>query len=87
MFKFFMENDQISSNQSGYKLEGSSINQLLFITYKVYKPPDSGYDVRGVFLDNSKTSDKIPLNRVAFKLKQNGVFGKLRTILQDYLDE
>ena len=32
MFKFFMENDLISSNQSGYKRGNSCINQCLSIT-------------------------------------------------------
>ena len=35
MFKFFIENDLISSNQSGFKPGDSCINQLLSITHDI----------------------------------------------------
>ena len=35
LFRFFMENDLISSNQSGYKPGGSCINQLLCIAHEI----------------------------------------------------
>lgn len=47
-----MENDIISSNQSGYKPEGLSINQLLSIAHEIQKSLDCGYDVKGGFFDN-----------------------------------
>ena len=47
-----MENDIISSNQSGYKPEASSINQLLSIAHEIQKSLDCGYDVKGGFFDN-----------------------------------
>ena len=37
MFKFFIENDIISPNQSGFKADDSSINQLLAITHEIHK--------------------------------------------------
>ena len=51
---FFMKNDLISSNQSGYKPGGSSINQLLCIAHEIYKYLDRGYDIRDVFLEIRK---------------------------------
>ena len=62
MFKVFMENDPISSDQSGYKTGGLCINQILSIAHEIYKSLDYGYDARGVFLDNSKAFDTIQLN-------------------------
>ena len=59
MFKFFIENDLISSNQSGFKPGDFSINQVLYITHDIYKSSDCGYKVRGVFLDISKAFDKV----------------------------
>ena len=51
--KFFSsENGLISSNQSGYKLGGSYVNELLSVADDIYKSLDCGYDVKGVFLDN-----------------------------------
>ena len=46
MFKFLIENDLISPNQSGFKPEDSCINQLLSITHDIYKSFDC--EVRGV---------------------------------------
>ena len=34
MFKFFIENELISSNQSGFKPGDSCVNQLVSITHK-----------------------------------------------------
>ena len=37
MFKFFIENELISPNQSGFKPGDSCINQPLTITHEMYK--------------------------------------------------
>ena len=57
MYSFFIENDLISSNQSGFKQGDSCINRLLSITHEIYQSLDQGYEVRGVFLDISKAFD------------------------------
>ena len=49
MLEFFMENTQISPNQSGFKTSDFCINQLLSITHDIYKTLDDGYEVKGVF--------------------------------------
>ena len=59
MFKFFIENNLISPNQSGFKPGDSCINQLLSITHDFYKSFDRTYEVRGVFLDISKAFDEV----------------------------
>ena len=59
MFKFFIENELVSPNQSGCKPRGSCTNELLAITHEIYKSFDEGFEVRGVFLDISKTFDKV----------------------------
>ena len=46
------------------------INQLLSTTHDIYKSFDEGYEVRGVFLDISKTFDKVWYDGIIFKLKQ-----------------
>ena len=58
MFKFFIENQLISTNQSGFQTGGSSINQLLPTTHEIYKSFDKGFEVRLVFLDILKVFDK-----------------------------
>ena len=46
---------------------------------------DEGYEIRGVSLDRSKAFDKIWHEGLVFKLKQNGAFGNLLNIFQDFL--
>ena len=84
MCKFFMENDLISSNQSGDKPRGPSVNQLLSIAHEIFKSLSCGYDVGCIFLDNSKAFDKIKQNGVVFKLEQIDISGNLLKILQNY---
>lgn len=40
MFKFFIENDMSSPNQSGFKPEDYCINQVRAITHDIYKSMD-----------------------------------------------
>ena len=86
LFEFFIANELISSNQSGFKPGDSCINQLLSITHEIYKSFDDGYEVRGVFLDISKAFDKVWHNGLICKLKQNGVSGNLLNLIIDFLD-
>ena len=77
----------ISSNQSGLKPGDSCINQLLSITHEIYKCFDDGFEVRGVFLDISKAFDKVWHEGIIWKLKQNGISGKLLSVLSDFLKD
>ena len=77
MFDFFIRNNFISQNQSGFKPGDSCINQLLAITNKICKSFDACLDVRAVFLDISKVFDKLWLQRLLYKLKQNDILGNL----------
>ena len=86
MYEFFTENNLISPNQSGFKLGDSCINQLLSITHKIYKSFDDGLEVRGIFFDISKAFDKVWYNGLLYKLKQNGISGKLFDIITDFLN-
>ena len=85
MFKFFIENDLISANQSGFKPGDSCINQLLSITHDIHKSFDCDYEVRGVFLDISKAFNKVWHDGITFKLEQNSISGKLHKLLHDFL--
>ena len=59
MFMSLIENNLITSNQSGFKPGDSCINQLLSITHEIYKSFDDGFEVIGAFLDISKAFDKV----------------------------
>ena len=69
---FFIENELISSNQSGFKPGDSCINQLLSITHEIYESFDVGLKVRRVFLDILKAFDKVWHDGIIYKLFQNG---------------
>ena len=59
MFSFFLANNLLAPNQSGFKPGDSCINQLLSITLKIYSSFDDRFEVRRVFLDISKAFDKL----------------------------
>ena len=87
MFRFFIKNNLISSNQSGFKPGDTCISQLLSITHDKYKSFDDGFEVRGDFLDISKAFDKVWRKGIIFKLKQNRISGKLLSVLSDFLKD
>ena len=72
LFEYFIENDLISPNQSGFKLGDPCTNQLISITHKIHQSFDDGFEVRGVFLEIYKGFDKVWHNGLIYKLKQNG---------------
>ena len=76
-FKFFIENDLISPNQSGFKPRDSCINQLLSTTHDIYKSFNCGFKVRRVFLEILKAFDKVWHDGIIFKLEQNGIPGEM----------
>ena len=86
MFEFFIQNNLITPNQSGFKTGDSCINQLISTTHEIYKSFDDSYEVRGVFLDISKAFDKVWYQGLHYKLRQNGISGELLKILTDFLD-
>ena len=69
LFEYFIENDLISQNQSGFKSGDSCINQLISITHEIYQSFDDGLEVRGIFLDISKAFDKVWHEGLVNKLK------------------
>ena len=70
---FFLANNLLAPNQSGFKLGYSCINQLISITYEIYSYFDDGFEVRSVFLDISKAFHKVWHEGIIYKLKQKGI--------------
>ena len=55
------------------------------ITHNIYQLLDDGLEARAVFLDISKTFDKVWHEGLLFKLKQNGISGNLLNVITDFL--
>ena len=87
MFDFFLDNDLISANHSGFKPGGSYINKLLSIIHNIYKSFLDGYEVRGVSLDISKAFDKVWHDGLIFKLQENGISGNLFKSFETFFDK
>ena len=85
MFEFFIENNLISKNQSGFRPGDSCINQLLSITHEIYQSFDDSLKVRAVFLDTFKAFDKVWQKVLIFRLKQNGILDDIWNITIDFL--
>ena len=85
MSPYFIENNLITENQSGFKPVDSCVNQLLAITYEIFSSFDDPYEVRGVFPDISKAFDKVWYKGIILKLKHNRISGNILSLLTDFL--
>ena len=85
--KLFIENDLISSIQSGFKSGYCCINQLISITHEIYKSFDEGLEVRNVFFDKSEAFDNVWHGSIIFKLTQIGISGNLLNLSCGFLTE
>ena len=61
------------------------MNQLLSITQNIYNSCHNGLEIRRVFLDISKTIDKVWLERLLYKLGQYGMSGDVLKVMTDFL--
>ena len=89
IYYFLMEEKLLNPNQSGFRPSDSCINQLLAITHEIfeafdYNPP---LKVRSVFLDISKSFDKVWHEGLLYKLKSMGISGELYNLLENHLSD
>ena len=59
LFEFPIKNNLILSNQSGFKQDYSCIYHPFSISHEIYQSFDNGFEVRGIFHDNSKAFGKV----------------------------
>ena len=87
IYNFLLEDSLLNSNQSGFCPGDSCINQLLAVTHEILEAFDCNpsLEVRLVFLDISKTFDKVWHEGLLYKIKSMGVSGKLYNLLESYL--
>ena len=85
MYVFFTENNLLSRNQSGFRPGDSTVNQLLSLTTEIFNAFENFEETRAVFLDISKAFDKVWHDGLCFKLKRNGINGKLLNLISSFL--
>ena len=87
LYNYLISNNLITKNQSGFRPADSVTNQLLALVNDIHLAFDNNrcLEVRSVYLDLSKAFDKVWHEGLIFKLKQNGIEGKLLDLLSNYL--
>ena len=87
LYSYLNVNNLLTKNQSGFRPGDSTTNQLLYLVSEIHDAFEDSkcLEVRAVFLDISKAFDKVWHEGLIFKLKQNGVSGKLLKIFESYL--
>ena len=87
LFNYFLKKKLFTPFQSGFLPGDSCIAQLLSILHEIPTAFDENptRDVRCVFLDISKTFDKVWHDCLTFKLKAYDTEGELLSLLENYL--
>ena len=85
LYEYLMDNNLLIEQKSGFKRKDSTVNQLLKIVHQIYQDINNGKDTCLVFLDVSKTFDKVWRKGLLFKLRQLGIVGTLYDWIEHYL--
>ena len=80
-------NSLLNPNQSGFRPGDSTGNQLLSIVNSISQAFDCNppLDVRSVYLDISKAFDRVWHQGLLYKLRRNGVSGRLLLLIESFL--
>jgi hypothetical protein len=87
LYKYLIDNNLLTWRNSGFRELDSAINQLLFITDKIYKALESGNEICLVFLDVFKAFDRVWHSGLLNKLRCMGIEGDLFDWIYDYLSD
>ena len=85
VFNFLNDHHVITTLQSGFVPGDSTVNQLVDIFNTFCQALDAGKEVRAIFYDISKASDRVHKG-LLFKLNSVGISGSLLQWFTDYLD-
>ena len=87
LYSNLVSNNLITNNQSGFRPQDSTVNQVIHLINDIHKSFDNrkSLETRAVFLDISKAFDKVWHKILIFKLKQNGVSGHVLNLWNNYL--
>ena len=87
IYVFLLKEELLNPIQSGFRPSDSCINQLIAITHEIFEAFDCNLtlEVRSVFLDISKTFDKVWHKGLLYKLKCMGISQEIHKLLENYL--
>ena len=85
LHNFILDNNLLSSHQSGFRKGDSTINQLLFLYNEFSRALDEGKEVRTVFFDISKAFDRVWHKGLLHKIESLGIKGNLLLWVKSYL--
>jgi hypothetical protein len=87
IYNYLIDNNLITSHQSGFNPGDSAVNQPLYITNEFGRALDEGKEVRVVFCNISKAFDRVWHKGLLRKLESIGIRGSLLSWLNNYLSE
>ena len=85
LYEYCMANGLLTWRNSGYKRMDSTVNQMIYISHKIYEALSKGEEVCFVSLDATAAFDSVWHDGLIHKLKNKGITGKLLAWLTDYL--
>ena len=87
MYNFLLDNNLLYKYQSGFLPHLSTVFQLIDIFHNICQAFDNNMFSCIVFCDVSKAFDRVWHKGLLFKLRQNGIEGKLLEWLNSYLSQ
>ena len=87
IYNYLIDNNLITSHQSGFTPGDYAVNQLMHITHEIGRALDEGKEVRVVFCDISKAFDRVWHKGLLRKLESIGIRGSLLSWVKNYLSE
>ena len=86
IYNFHLEERILNPDQLYFRLSDSYVDQLIAITYEIFEAFDCNprLEVRSVFLDISKSFDKVWNEGLLYKLKLVGISGELYNLIENY---
>jgi len=85
MDNFFVNPYLLTSHQSGFKPNDSTVNQLAYLYHTFCEALDRKMDVRMIFCNTSKAFDRVWHVDIIYKLQCLGIQGNLLEFVKDYL--
>ena len=85
VYNHFLENNILTSFQSGFRRGDSTVNQLSYLYNTFCQALDAGKEVRAIFCDISKAFDRVWHAGLIHKLKSAGISGNLLSWFTNYL--